>query len=75
MTKDKMIRQIMKRMGKRADDGIKKYGSTMAHSKKSFVAWCDDVQEELWDSIVYLEKLKSLQNEIEEEVRHEFRIN
>ena len=75
MTKDKMIRQIMKRMGKRADDGIKKYGSTMAHSKKSFVAWIDDTQEELWDAIVYLEKLKSLQNEIEEEVRHEFRIN
>lgn len=75
MTKDKMIRQIIKRMSQRADDGIKKYGSTMAHSKKSFVAWIDDTQEELWDAIVYLEKLKSLQNEIEEEVRHEFRIN
>jgi len=70
-----MIKEIMKRMGKRADDGIKKYGSTMAHSKKSFVAWVDDAQEELWDAIVYLEKLKSLQNELEEEVKHEFRIN
>ena len=47
-------------MGKRADDGIKKYGSTMFHSKKSFVAWIDDAQEELWDAIVYLEKLKTL---------------
>jgi hypothetical protein len=47
-------------MSKRADDGIKKYGSTMLHSKKSFVAWIDDTQEELWDAIVYLEKLKSL---------------
>jgi hypothetical protein len=60
MTKDKMIRKIMQRMSKRADDGIKKYGSTMLHSKKSFVAWIDDAQEELWDAIVYLEKLKSL---------------
>ena len=60
MTKDKMIRKIMQRMSKRADDGIKKYGSTMLHSKKSFVAWIDDTQEELWDAIVYLEKLKSL---------------
>ena len=60
MTKDKMIRKIMQRMSKRADDGIKKYGSTMLHSKKSFVAWVDDAQEELWDAIVYLEKLKSL---------------
>ena len=63
MTRDKMIRKIMQRMSQRADDGIKKYGSTMLHSKKSFVAWCDDVQEELWDSIVYLEKLKSLMAE------------
>jgi hypothetical protein len=47
-------------MSKRADDGIKKYGSTMLHSKKSFVAWIDDAQEELWDAIVYLEKLKTL---------------
>jgi hypothetical protein len=60
MTKDKMIKKIMQRMSKRADDGIKKYGSTMLHSKKSFVAWIDDAQEELWDAIVYLEKLKSL---------------
>ena len=60
MTKDKMIRKIMQRMSKRADDGIKKYGSTMLHSKKSYVAWIDDTQEELWDAIVYLEKLKSL---------------
>jgi len=60
MTKDKMIRKIMQRMSKRADDGIKKYGSTMLHSKKSFVAWIDDAQEELWDAIVYLEKLKTL---------------
>ena len=60
MTKDKMIKKIMQRMSKRADDGIKKYGSTMLHSRKSFVAWIDDTQEELWDAIVYLEKLKSL---------------
>jgi len=60
MTKDKMIKKIMQRMSKRADDGIKKYGSTMLHSKKSFVAWIDDAQEELWDAIVYLEKLKTL---------------
>ena len=60
MTKDKMIKKIMQRMSKRADDGIKKYGSTMLHSRKSFVAWVDDAQEELWDAIVYLEKLKTL---------------
>jgi hypothetical protein len=60
MTKDKMIKKIMQRMSKRSDDGIKKYGSTMLHSRKSFVAWIDDTQEELWDAIVYLEKLKSL---------------
>ena len=52
MTKDKMIKEIMKRMSQRADDGIKKYGSTMAHSKKSFVAWVDDAQEEFVEDFV-----------------------
>ena len=72
MTKDKMIKKIMQRMSKRADDGIKKYGSTMLHSKKSFVAWIDDAQEELWDAIVYLEKVKLIMRKEIEESKESF---
>ena len=76
ITKDEMIQRIIDRMAKRADKGIKKYGSTMAHSQKSFHAWVDDAQEELWDAIVYLEKLKTLRieeiYELDREILHEF---
>lgn len=63
MTKDKMIQNIMNRMSKRSEDGIKKFGNTMDESKKPTINWIDDVQEEMWDSIVYLEKLKTILKE------------
>ena len=60
MTKDKMIQSIMNRMSKRSEDGIKKFGNTMIESKKPTISWINDIQEEMWDSIVYLEKLKTI---------------
>ena len=35
----------------------------MNESKKPTINWIDDVQEEMWDSIVYLEKLKTILKE------------
>ena len=58
-----MIQNIMNRMSKRSEDGIKKFGNTMDESKKPTINWIDDVQEEMWDSIVYLEKLKTILKE------------
>ena len=67
MTKDKLIQKIINRMSRRSEDGIKKFGITMGESKKPFVNWINDTQEELWDAIVYLEKIKIItQKEIEE---------
>ena len=40
----------------------------MLESKKPTIAWIDDVQEELGDAIVYLEKLKTLLKEEEEDL-------
>ena len=60
MTKDKMIQSIMNRMSKRSEDGIKKFGNTMIESKKPTISWINDIQEEMWDSIVYLDKLKTI---------------
>ena len=60
MTKDKMIQTIINRMSKRSEDGIKKFGNTMLESKKPTLSWINDIQEEMWDSIVYLEKLKTI---------------
>ena len=55
-----MIQNIMNRMSKRSEDGIKKFGNTMIESKKPTISWINDIQEEMWDSIVYLEKLKTI---------------
>ena len=41
-------------------DGIKKYNVTMLQAKKPIEKWIEDAQEEAWDQIVYLEKIKSL---------------
>ena len=57
-TRDTLVQGILKRFAKRSDDGIKKYGKTMLQATKSIAQWIDDAQEESWDKIVYLEKIK-----------------
>ena len=57
-TRDALVQGILKRFAKRSNDGIKKYGKTMLQATKSIAQWIDDAQEESWDKIVYLEKIK-----------------
>ena len=59
LTKDPLVQRILERFAKRSDNGIKKYGKTMLQATKSIDQWIDDAQEESWDKIVYLEKLKT----------------
>jgi hypothetical protein len=72
MTKDKLIANIMQRMALRSENGIKKFGLTMNETKKPTVAWIDDAQEELWDAIVYLEKVKLIMRKEIEESKESF---
>jgi hypothetical protein len=67
-TKDKLVQKVIERIAKRSDAGIKKFNCTMMQSKKPTVAWIDDIQEELADGIIYLEKLKTLLEEEEEDL-------
>ena len=69
-TKDPLVQKVIDRIARRADKGIKKYGNTMATSKKGYVQWINEVQEELGDAIVYLEKVKSLVGEKVEQHIH-----
>jgi len=59
LTKDPLVQVILERFAKRSENGIKKYGKTMLQATKSRVKWANDAQEESWDTIVYLEKLKT----------------
>ena len=58
LTKDPLVQRILERFAKRSENGIKKYGKTMLQATKSIAQWIDDAQEESWDKIVYLEKIK-----------------
>jgi len=59
LTKDPLVQVILERFAKRSENGIKKYGKTMLQATKSRIKWINDAQEESWDTIVYLEKLKT----------------
>lgn len=59
LTKDPIVAAIIKRANDRSNQGIDDYGGTMADADKPMLAWIADAQEELWDAIVYLEKIKS----------------
>ena len=58
LTKDPLVQVILERFAKRSENGIKKYGKTMLQATKSRIKWINATQEESWDTIVYLEKLK-----------------
>ena len=59
LTQDPLVQVILERFAKRSENGIKKYCKTMLQATKSRIQWINDVQEESWDTIVYLEKLKT----------------
>ena len=69
LTKDPLVQVILERFAKRSENGIKKYGRTMVDATKSIDEWIDDAQEESWDKIVYLEKIK-IELQKKEGVKH-----
>ena len=69
LTKDPLVQRILERFAKRSENGIKKYGMTMVDATKSIDEWIDDAQEESWDKIVYLEKIK-IELQKKEGVKH-----
>jgi hypothetical protein len=56
--KDPIVESIIERFKERSDEGIKKYGVTMARKDLSSLEWLIHLQEELMDAILYAEKLK-----------------
>lgn len=57
-TKDPLVQRVLDRMADRSESGIKKFGVTMQDAEQSLEHWIVNTQEELADSILYLEKLK-----------------
>ena len=59
-TNDPLVMDLIQTFAKRSDQGIDKYGKTMIEADKPVANWITDAQEEAWDQIVYLEKIKRL---------------
>lgn len=57
-TRDPIVQGVINKMINRSEDGIEKYKNTMETAQKPLVGWIEDVQEELLDAVIYLEKLK-----------------
>jgi len=55
---DPIVSAVIRKMYQRSQVGIKKYGTTMERDDLSYAEWLTHLQEELMDSIIYLEKLK-----------------
>ena len=79
-TKDQIVLSVLKKMDERSLVGQKKYGATMMEEiegqKKDLSRFLNDVQEEIMDTLLYIEAAKRcLQDEVEECVLNQLHVN
>ena len=63
--KDSIVESVVKQFKDRSNVGIAKYGVTLDRDDLSTLEWLQHLQEELFDGILYIEKLKSKQHIID----------
>jgi thioredoxin-related protein len=59
---DPIVDEVIKKFHQRSQVGIKKYGTTLHENNND--DFINHLQEELMDAILYLQKIKTLRNEI-----------
>ena len=79
-TKDQIVQAVLKKMDERSLVGQKKYGATMMEEiegqKKDLSRFLNDVQEEIMDTLLYIEAAKRcLQDEVEECMLNQLHVN
>ena len=79
-TKDQIVQAVLKKMDERSLVGQKKYGATMMEEiegqKKDLSRFLNDVQEEIMDTLLYIEAAKRcLQDEIEEGILKQIHVD
>ena len=55
---DKIVESVIDQFRTRAEQGKRKYGTTMERDDLTLMEWLQHLQEELMDASVYVEKLK-----------------
>jgi hypothetical protein len=53
---DKIYQSVVSKLQDRHNKGVKEYGTTMEENNGNLLYWLNHLQEELMDSIVYIEK-------------------
>lgn len=66
-SKDDIVHSVIKKFDERSAVGFDKYGTTLAADSDSLYRWVNDVQEELMDAILYMQKVKVTLQEVMEE--------
>ncbi len=69
LTHDPLVQKLIERFANRSESGIKRFRRTMLEAVKPIEKWIEDAQEESWDKIVYLEKIK-IELQKKEGVKH-----
>ena len=54
-TEDPIVNAVIHKFMTRSDEGMKKYGQSMADNSANTLFWIDNAQDELMDGILYLE--------------------
>ena len=60
---DSHVLRIVERFRSRSINGYQTYGKTLDRTDLSKLDWLNHLQEELMDSVLYIEKLKTLEME------------
>ena len=55
---DAITDAVVVQLRTRAEQGKRKYGTTMERNDLTFAQWIQHLQEELMDAVVYIEKIK-----------------
>lgn len=63
MTPDTIVRDVLKRFNARSLAGIEKYSTTLERNDLTGKEWLQHLQDELMDAVLYIEKLKTLNDE------------
>jgi len=57
---DLVVNSVIEKFKSRSRKGIKKYGTTLHDNPDGFYKWIQHAQEEAMDFVLYLEKIKRL---------------
>jgi hypothetical protein len=60
---DSVVQSVINKFKQRSEVGIKKYNTTLDREDLTKQDWINHAQEEAMDLILYLEKLKRIENE------------